>query len=76
MAKQWFVPVGWVHRPRSWQGYAVTAAAAVFCAQAFMAIDRHSHSASDTLFGFFPFVVPAFLLVNWIASKTSGTTAT
>jgi hypothetical protein len=76
MGKNWFVPFGWVYRPRAWQGYAVIATAVIFCVQAFMAIDRHSNSASDTLFSLFPFVVPAFLLVNWIASKTSSAVAT
>jgi hypothetical protein len=72
MVTRWFAPFGWVYRPCAWQGYAVMAVALVFCAQAFLAIDRHTHSVSDTLFGFFPFVVPAFLLVNWVASKSCG----
>ena len=75
MAKNWFVPLGWVYRPRSWQGYAITAAVIAFCVQVFVAVDRHSHSASDTLFGVFPFVVPALLLLGWIAAKTSGNAA-
>ena len=72
MRDPWFAPVGWIYRPVSWQGVAVLAAAAVFCVQAFIAVDRHSHSISDTLFGLFPFVVPTFLLLNWIAGRTSG----
>jgi len=67
----WFVPVGWFYRPGSWQGFVVLLAATAFCLQAFLAVDRHSHSVSDTLYGVFPFVVPTFLLVNWIAGKTS-----
>jgi hypothetical protein len=43
----------------------------VFCVQVFLAVDRHSHSASDTLYGVFPFVVPALMLLNWVASKTA-----
>jgi hypothetical protein len=46
--------------------------AGIFCAQVFVAIDRHSHSVSDTLYGIFPFVVPTLVVLNWIASKTSG----
>lgn len=69
----WFRPAGWVFRPVSWQGYAAIAIALAFCTLAFLAVDRHSHSASDTLFGFFPYAVPAFLLLNWLASKTSAT---
>jgi hypothetical protein len=27
---------------------------------------------SDALYGIFPFVVPCLMLLNWVASKTSG----
>lgn len=67
----WFSAWGWVYRPVSWQGFVLLLLALIFCVQAFIAVDRHSHSVSDTLFGFFPFCVPMFLLLNWIASKTS-----
>jgi hypothetical protein len=73
MERVWFRPAGWVYRPVSWQGFAAVAVAVVFCVLAFLAVDRHSHSASDTLFGFFPYGVPAFLLLNWLASRTSAT---
>jgi hypothetical protein len=69
----WFRSVGWLYRPVTWQGWSLTALAFLFCVQAFVAIDRHSHSASDTLFGVFPYVVPAFLLLNWVASKKAAT---
>jgi hypothetical protein len=46
--------------------------AAVSCVQVFLAVDRRSHSASDTLYGVFPFVVPCLMLLNWVASKTSA----
>ena len=69
--KNWFVPMGWVYRPVSWQGYAAVGFALLFCVQTFLAVDRHSHSVSDTLFGFFPYVVPALILLYWLASKTS-----
>jgi hypothetical protein len=70
--RHWFAPLAWTYRPVAWPGYGMTAAAALFCVEACLAVDRHSHSASDTLFGVFPFVVPAFLLLNWIGSHTSG----
>jgi hypothetical protein len=73
MNRSWFTPWGWVYRPISWQGVLVVLLGVAFCVQAFTAIDRHSHSASDTLFGVFPYVVPCLILVNWIASRTSGT---
>ena len=68
----WFAPWGWVYRPVSWPGVGLVALAAVFCAQVFLAVDRHSHSVSDTLYGVFPYVVPCLIVLNWIASKTSS----
>lgn len=72
MQRRWFVPWGWVYRPIAWQGYGLVLLTAGFCANVFVAIDRHSHSVSDTLYGLFPFVVPALILLDWVASKTSG----
>lgn len=69
--RPWFKPAGLIYLPVSWQGIACTAVTLGFCVQAFLVVDRHSHSASDTLFGIFPYVVPAFLLLNWIAAKNS-----
>ena len=48
--------------------------AAIFAATCFIAIDRHSHSVSDTLYGVFPFFAGVFLLVDWIAGRTSNKT--
>ena len=69
--QRWFRPFGWVYLPSSAAGAIVTVMAAAFCVNVFIVIDRHSHSVSDTLYGVFPFVVPTFLLLNWVASKTS-----
>lgn len=69
MTNPWFRSLGWTYRPISWQGYTAVGVVALFCVQAFLAIDQHSHSASDTLIGFFPYGVPAFLLLNWFAAK-------
>ena len=70
--RKWFRPWGWVHRPASVEGAAVTILAALFCVNVFIAIDRNSHSNTDTLYGIFPFVVPTLMLLNWVASKTSS----
>ncbi len=72
MPRPWFRRWGWIHRPVSVEGILIVLLAAVFCVQVFLAVDRHSHSASDTLYGIFPFVVPALIVLEWIASKTSG----
>jgi hypothetical protein len=72
MIRAWFIPWGWVHRPRSWQGALLVLLAVVFCVQVFIAVDRHSHSASDTLYGVFPYIVPCLMLLEWVAARTSG----
>ena len=72
MSKMWFKRWGWFQVPVSVPGVLVVVAAAAFCINVFLAIDRHSHSASDTLYGVFPFFVCTFLLVDWVAGRTSG----
>jgi len=71
MHTPWFKAWGWIYRPFGWQGWIAVFLAAIFCAQVFRAIDRHSHSASDTLYGIFPYFVCAAGLLNWLASKTA-----
>ena len=68
----WFKPWGWVYRPIAWQAWFLTTMTGLFCVQVFLAVDRHSHSASDTLYGVFPYFVPAFGILGWIASHTSS----
>ena len=75
MQRTWFRPWGWIYRPASWQGALLLFLVAVFCMQVFVAVDRHSHSVSDTLYGIFPYFVPALMLLNWVASKTSDRAA-
>jgi hypothetical protein len=72
MKRRWFVSWGWVHRPVSWQGFGLVVLGAIFCVQVVLAVDRQSHSVSDTLYGVFPFVVPCLLVLRWVASRTSG----
>jgi len=71
MKQVWFRRVGWFHLPVSIPGAVVFLAAVLFCATVFFAVDRHSHSASDTLYGVFPFFACTFLLVEWLAQRTS-----
>ena len=67
----WFKRLGWFYLPVSLPGAVITLAALAFCAQVFLAVDRKSHSVSDTLYGVFPFFVCVFLLLDWIAQRTS-----
>ena len=70
--RRWFAKWGWVHRPISWQGWVLVVLALAFCVQVFVAVDRNSHSVSDTLYGIFPYVVPALIVLEWLASKSDG----
>jgi hypothetical protein len=71
MKTRWFRPFGLFYLPVSVPGVVATLFAALFCAQVFLAVDRRSHSVSDTLYGIFPFFVCTFLLWDWLARKTS-----
>lgn len=68
----WFRPMGFLFRPASIGGWLLSLAALAFCIQVFVAIDRHSHSVSDTLYGIFPFWAPTLLGLAWIADRTGG----
>jgi hypothetical protein len=67
----WFKRWGWFYLPISLPGVVITLAALAFCVQVFLAVDRKSHSVSDTLYGVFPFFACAFLSFDWIAGRTS-----
>ena len=64
--KQW----GWVNGLISCQGWLAAALLSVFSVQVFGAVARHSHSGSDRLYGIFPCVIAAVILLNWFASRT------
>ena len=67
MKHAWFKRVGWLHLPISVPGAVVSLVAASFCINVFFAIDRHSHSVSDTLYGVFLFFAARFYL--WIGLR-------
>ena len=71
MKTNWFKRVGWLFVPVSIPGALACVLAAGFCLTVFRAVDRHSHSVSDTLYGVFPFFVCTFLLLDWLGSRTS-----
>ena len=72
MTHHWFRPWGWFFRPVSAAGWVASLLALVFCVQVFVAVDRHSHSVSDTFYGVFPYVACCFLLMQWLASRTGA----
>lgn len=72
MKSGWFRPFGWIYRPIAWPAWLAVFLTVAFAVNVFLAVDRHSHSVSDTLYGIFPYWVPAFGILNWVASKTSA----
>ena len=66
------VPFPWclLFRPASIAGWFRMLLALAFSAQVFIAGGRCAHSASDTLYGIFPFRAPTFLALAWIAGST------
>ena len=75
MKTKWFKRFGWFYIPTSAPGAAVCIMAFVFCLTVFRAVDRRSHSVSDTFYGVFPFFVCAFLIVDWIGGRTADASA-
>jgi hypothetical protein len=71
MKRKWFKRFGWFYVPTSFPGATVWFLAAAFGLTVFRAVDRHSHSVSDTFYGIFPFFVCTFLLVDWVSSRAA-----
>ena len=65
MRQPWFKRFGWFRVPISAAGVLVFIAALAFCVNVFLAVDRHSHSVSDTLNR----SVPAMCLILAAASR-------
>lgn len=71
MIKKWFRKYRWIYLPISWQGYLTVLLTAIFNIQVFFAVDRNSHSISDTLYGVFPYLVGSIVILFWVASNSS-----
>ena len=71
MKTAWFKRWGWFYRPVTAPGVVIVAGALAFCVNVFLAVDRKSHSVSDTLYGVYPFFACTLFLVDWIAKRTS-----
>jgi hypothetical protein len=71
MTTNWFRKFGWIYIPISFIGVIITLLVIAFCITVFIAVDRNSHSVSDTLYGIFPYFVSAFTILFWIAANTS-----
>jgi hypothetical protein len=71
MKANWFKRRGWIYVPASTPGTVLWLLAIVFCLTVFTAVDRRSHSVSNTLYGVFPFFACTFLLLDWVGRRTS-----
>jgi len=71
MTNNWFKKFGWFYIPTSIIGVIISILTIIFCITVFIAIDRNSHSVSDTFYGIFPYFVSAFTILFWIAGNTS-----
>jgi hypothetical protein len=71
MSKNWFKKAGWIYIPKTFLGVIILLVFLLFCINVFIVVDHKSHSVSDTLYGIFPFIVPAFLVYLWIGSENS-----
>lgn len=67
----WFKEIRWSYLPCSWQGWLLYIPFIAWLIMTFVAVDRGSHSVSDTLIGIVPFWVSAAVILHWIASHTS-----
>lgn len=65
-------PVGLDLPPVSPTGWILTLLLVAACVWVFAAVDRKSHSASDTLIGVFPHATLFIMTTCWIASHTAG----
>lgn len=70
-SKKWFVKVRGSYLPNSWQGWLTYVPFVIFLATVFIAVDRNSHSVSDTLYGIFPQWVAAAVVMTWFAKQKS-----
>ena len=71
MKNPWFKERGLLYYPTTLQAWLATVITLAFCIHIFLFVDSHSHSATDTLYGIFPFVVPTLLGLYVLAMRTS-----
>jgi hypothetical protein len=71
MKPVWFRKWGWLYRPASIIGWLLTFLVMLLMARVFVAVDRNSHSVSDTLTGVLPWAWIFVAMLLWVVSKTS-----
>jgi hypothetical protein len=71
MKKIWFKKYGWIYIPISAIGFLIAAFTIILCVHDFLAVDRNSHSVSDTYYNFIPYGGLYIIIYMWVASNTS-----
>jgi hypothetical protein len=71
MKKPFFKRVGILYVPVSLVGGLIALFTIAIIVHDFIFIDSHSHSVSDTYYGFLPYGGIYFLMYNWLASGLS-----
>jgi hypothetical protein len=66
-----FKKQGWIYVPVHGFGWLITGVLMVLATGLFVGIDRHAHSASDTLIGFLPYGTSLAAIYFFIAINTS-----
>lgn len=67
----WFKRLGWIYLPVHVIGVFISVGALALNGMFFVAIDRNSHSVSDTLINFFVYFTCVAFWWKWVAEKTS-----
>ncbi|GEM_PF-2014972 len=58
-----------IHIPNSLAAFVIDAILLIFIFTVLIAANRSIHSVSDMFYAVFPYIVPAFLFREWLASK-------
>ncbi|MFZ2621433.1 MAG: hypothetical protein WAX37_02940 [Minisyncoccia bacterium] len=74
MEKYWFKPKRFwkffaAYYPVSWQGWLISLILLTFLIKIFILIDLQSHSGSDTLIAFTPYLLITFIMFDWLCFK-------
>ena len=72
MDRNWFRKIGPIYVPASITGWLLSLLTVFIAVQTFLTVDRHSHSASDTLIGAVPIIATLTLLLWLLAARSSG----
>lgn len=71
MQSMWFRKWGAIYLPASLIGWLLSLVTFGIATADFLAVDRHSHSVSDTLIGAGPVVAVLFLLLFLLAARSA-----